>query len=268
MSATFTASDPAALAAVGYVVRPLLGDREIDALARAATEHVPRPLDRFWSASRDPDKQLRRAVHEAVLAVLREPLLACFPDYRPVLCSLVAKPGGTAAGAVPLHQDWSFVDDGEWVSLNVWCPLEDVDEQNGCLQVVPASHRAARQPRAAGAPFAFESIEPVLRRHLRSVPVRAGQALFFDHCLIHCSPPNRTRSVRTAATAALVPRAAPLRYYHQAGPDAEVRAFEVSDDVHLWHDPGDLPPQGRVVEPHRIGLTDREAGDSRPPTAD
>jgi hypothetical protein len=240
-----SAPAPSELGTVGYTVTPLLDAARLRALAGIAAEHLPPRLPGFWSASRDRDKQVRRAVHEAVLAVLEPPLRAQFPEYRPVLCSLVAKPGGAPSGEVPLHQDWSFVDEQLWVSLNVWCPLQDVDEGNGCLEVVPGSHRAARQPRAAGAPFLFAGMEPVLREHLRAVPMRAGDALVFDHCLIHGSSVNRTN---------MVPAVAPLLYYTQAGPDADVCAYEVSPDVHLEHDPGAPPSDGRLVARHRIRL--------------
>jgi len=164
-----------------------------------------------------------------------------------VLCSLVAKPPGTASGEVPLHQDWSFVDDRAWRSVNVWCPLDDVDDANGCLRVVPGSHAAARQPRAAGSGFFFAEIEPVLRQHLRSVPMRAGQAVVFDHCLFHCSPPNGSDELRVAATAALLPQGAPMRYYHGTDSDGGVDVYEVPDDIHLRHDPGEPPPGGTLV---------------------
>ncbi|MCU1432239.1 MAG: Protein involved in biosynthesis of mitomycin antibiotics/polyketide fumonisin [Actinotalea sp.] len=231
---------------LGYAVIPLLDADGVVALAEVAERFLPGTLHRFWSTSRDPDNARRRAVHEAVRAVLEDPLRDVLPEYRSALCSLVAKPPQSADGEVPLHQDWSFVDDQQWRSYNVWCSLVDVDESNGCLQVVPGSHASARQPRAAGSAFFYEELEPVLRRHLRSVPMRAGDALLFDHCLFHCSPPNRSSRLRVGATAALLPVGVPMLYYHATG-GGSVEVYEVPDDVHLRHDPGSPPPDGRLV---------------------
>ena len=156
-------------------------------------------------------------------------------------------PPGAASGEVPLHQDWSFVDDQRWRSYNVWAPLADVDEGNGCLQLVAGTHTSARQPRAAGSAFFYADLEPMLRQHLRSVPLRAGEAVIFDHCLFHCSPPNASDQLRVAATAALLPQEAPMLYYHATRDDGSVEVYEVPDDVHLRHDPGSPPPEGVLV---------------------
>ena len=40
-----------------------------------------------------------------------------------------------------LHQDCNVVDEKKFTSLAIWCPLIDVDEHNGCLQVLPGSHQ-------------------------------------------------------------------------------------------------------------------------------
>ena len=46
-------------------------------------------------------------------------------------------------GVTPWHQDAGVVnpDADESLILTVWFPLTDADAENGCLQVVPGSHR-------------------------------------------------------------------------------------------------------------------------------
>ena len=52
--------------------------------------------------------------------------------------------GRVKFGVTPWHQDAGVVnpDADESDILTVWFPLMDTDEENGCLQVVPGSHRA------------------------------------------------------------------------------------------------------------------------------
>jgi ectoine hydroxylase-related dioxygenase (phytanoyl-CoA dioxygenase family) len=140
----------------------------------------------------------------------------------------------------------------------VWCPLVDVDERNGCLQVVKGSHATSHPPRAACTPFAYEHLEPYLREHcLTAVPMKAGQAMLFDQRLFHCSPPNRDSADRVAATAVLAPRDVPLRYYHviDRREPARLEVFEVEDRFFLTHVAGRRPDEGRSLGVLDIGST-------------
>ena len=51
--------------------------------------------------------------------------------------------GRVKFGVTPWHQDCGVItpDADESLILTVWYPLMDADEENGCLQVIPGSHR-------------------------------------------------------------------------------------------------------------------------------
>jgi ectoine hydroxylase-related dioxygenase (phytanoyl-CoA dioxygenase family) len=54
---------------------------------------------------------------------------------------------------VPVHQDWSFVDDeGEYCSTTCWIPLMDVNEENGALGIVTGSNNYYDVIRASPSP--------------------------------------------------------------------------------------------------------------------
>src|SRR5207248_4017516 len=65
---------------------------------------------------------------------------------------LISKPAGMLE-ETPWHQDWAyskmpFAEPGSPVSIRsatVWVPLDDVDEENGCMQFVPGAHRTLRR---------------------------------------------------------------------------------------------------------------------------
>lgn len=107
-----------------------------------------------------------------------------------------------AGGANHWHQDlpyWPNLRGGQ--QLTAWVALDDADESNGAMVMVPGSH--AWGDRIAylegldgidGAPDSFEG-QPV---EVVSRPVRAGE-VHYHHCLTwHGSPPNRSARHRRA----------------------------------------------------------------------
>jgi ectoine hydroxylase-related dioxygenase (phytanoyl-CoA dioxygenase family) len=197
------------------------------------------------------DESHRREVHEAIRSVLSAKLRLLSIDRRIILCTFVVKAAQRPDGEVPLHQDWCFFDESAGSPIGVWCPLVDVDEGNGCLQVVKGSHRVSAAPRPVRGPFAFPDLVPLLRqRYLRSIPMRAGDAMIFDQRLFHASLPNHSATERVAATAVLVPAAAALRYYHVEDPVRapwSVEVFAVENDFYLRHRPGRRPESATTL---------------------
>jgi ectoine hydroxylase-related dioxygenase (phytanoyl-CoA dioxygenase family) len=103
-----------------------------------------------------------------------EPRLATLVDgYRICFANFLNKaPQNADVGAVPLHQDPTFVDETLYRTVGLWVPLVDTVPENGGLVVVPGSHRFNRGPRAVGAPFPYRALESSLRRLLRPVPLQ------------------------------------------------------------------------------------------------
>ncbi len=212
----------------------------------------------FHSTILSDDIALRVAVDAAIRSVLEPRISALFNGFRLAFCTFAVKRGGRADSAVPLHQDWSFVDESRFISFGLWAPLLDVDPTNGCLEVVRGSHAAPHPPRPACSAFFYPDLVERLRaNYLTALPMRACQALLFDNRLFHCSPPNGSARERVAVTAVLVPAEAPLRYYHL--PDRRqpycVEVFEVADAFYLTH-----RAPGRPAAGNNLGLLDvREA---------
>lgn len=102
-----------------------------------------------------------------------------------------------------LHQDCNVVDEKKFTSLSIWCPLIDVDEHNGCLQVLPGSHQWFDTIRSFNIPSHFINFEDV-EGILRPVPLKAGSAVIFAHNLFHGSKPNYSNDFRIAATFSIV----------------------------------------------------------------
>ena len=112
-------------------------------------------------------------------------------------------------GAVAWHQDFSYWTRTEPMAhLTCWIPLDDVDEENGCLQYVPGSHRWRLLP-ITGLASDMNAIDSILTEEERGafhpVPVvlRRGEASFHHPLTVHGSFANRSsRRRRTTPTRA------------------------------------------------------------------
>lgn len=120
--------------------------------------------------------------------------------------------GSGEASVSSLHQDCNVVDERKYVSVTIWCPLIDVDEQNGCLQVIPGSHKWFSVIRSFNTPSYFVDFELVTDR-LRALPMKKGSVAVFAHSLIHGSKPNYSNTYRPVASFSLTSASAkPIHY--------------------------------------------------------
>jgi hypothetical protein len=90
----------------------------------------------------------------------------------------------SAGPAVAMHRDIAegvFSDDHLWIAAGFY--LDDSGEDNGCLWVVPGSHRLTGQDLAAELELGLDSPSAV------PLPVRAGSLLLHDSRLLHGSRP-------------------------------------------------------------------------------
>jgi ectoine hydroxylase-related dioxygenase (phytanoyl-CoA dioxygenase family) len=244
----------------GCAVVDFLAPADVEAL-RDAYRRLARPhRTGFDSTIMSHETEYREAVDAAVRTRVTPRVASLLNGYRVAFCTFAVKDAGSGESAVPIHQDWSFVDERRFSSIGVWCPLVDVALENGCLQIVKGSHAFPHPPRAACTPFAYPELVPYLEREcLEPVPMTAGQAMLFDQRLFHCSPPNRTSAARVAATAVLVPHDAALRYYHvvDSREPSRIEVFEVNDRFYLHHVPG-RRPEGTVS----LGVIDLKGSSS------
>lgn len=196
----------------GYVVIDFLNEGELQTLLKFNRENSP-PDDlnsAGISFSTGTSKlSYRQAITEQIKKIFSQKSIKLLPEYRILLCNLVRKNPNNQYSEMLLHQYPSLTDEAVFKSYGVWCPLIDVDEQNGCLQVVQKSHLLNSHIRPffvfEGFPYSREILTLMQQRYLTSLPMKAGQALIYDKRLFHGSPPNSTAVERVAAICSLVP---------------------------------------------------------------
>lgn len=104
-----------------------------------------------------------------------------------------------AAGArgQALHQDQYYLRVNPGTCCAAWVALDDCDEENGCLQVVPGSHTLpvlCTIPADTSKSFTNVTVPVPDDMHSESVIMQAGDVLFFNGQLIHGSLPNVSES--------------------------------------------------------------------------
>jgi phytanoyl-CoA hydroxylase len=106
---------------------------------------------------------------------------------------LYFKPPGARGQA--LHQDQYYLKVQPGTCMAAWMALDDCDEANGCMQVVPGSHTwDILCTVKADTTQSFTDVTVPLPEGVAPVPVtmQAGDVLFFNGQLVHGSFPNTT----------------------------------------------------------------------------
>lgn len=155
--------------------------------------------------STDPLKRYPRMIHmhrwdEISLRWMIDPrLAACMTallgkEPYAVQTMLYFKPAGARGQA--LHQDQFYLRVHPGTCLAAWMALDDCDEENGCLQVVPGSGELpVLCTKKADTSVSFTDVTVPVPEGMPAVPVvmKAGDVLFFNGSVIHGSLPNVTK---------------------------------------------------------------------------
>lgn len=213
----------------GYVVVPLLDQETVASLLHDFEESETPNIGGFHGTMYHADREYRIRLGNIIKKAMEPNIEKVLIDYRPFLCNFMVKEPGEASSEMPLHQDWSFVREPEEVSVHIWCPLMDVNHENGCLAVVPGTHHLSDTIRAFADDCPFREQFPLLRdSYLRELPMKAGEAVLFDGRLVHSSPPNISSRRRVTAQAIGIPKEARIYHSWRISP-TEVETYEVPE---------------------------------------
>ena len=163
------------------------------------TERDLRKIDNAWWA--DPDLAAL-ATHEVLgaiaAALLRAPAVRLWQDqllYKP--------PGGPLETTIGWHQDWASWDTvaSHDAFVTAWVAFDDVDDDNGAMQMIPASHTWGLV--AGGSNFfatdrdaQLERLGPAGGTAPTSIVMQAGQVSFHHPLTFHGSGPNTSDRLR------------------------------------------------------------------------
>ncbi|MCZ7643759.1 MAG: phytanoyl-CoA dioxygenase family protein [Planctomycetota bacterium] len=173
-------------------------DREIDRLEAPAAADAPH---RGWvmSLAQRSEKTRAFAQDERLLALIEEIVRPGIAIYS---AKLTAKPPRSPE-VCHWHQDDAYYiqNSSSRTRMSVWVPLQDATPENGCLWVVPGSHRAGLQEHVTrpDGQCRLSMPEPLVDLSKAvPAPARAGSVLLFSALLWHASKGNATDGKRRA----------------------------------------------------------------------
>lgn len=207
------------------VIEDLLSPTQIDAirmelrdLHERMAESTPPEVGVSWE--HDVDPQIQRRIKQLMHAEMISPTINAFlrsdrildivadligPEICLYHCKLLMKAAKDGT-VTPWHQDYAYwiADDNRPLMLNCMFQIDDSTMENGCLQMVPGSHRGRlleheREGKVFGRflPGYFQPREDAV-----AVAIRAGSAVLFGPMIVHGSDANHSDRERRACTVA------------------------------------------------------------------
>jgi hypothetical protein len=214
----------------GYAVISFLNQDEITELSAFFYEkHTELPAG-MYASSHASDLELRKEMNEEIQRVCKRAVQNSFSNAQTLGATFMAKSKGEN-GSIHPHQDWSIVDEQVYFSYNVWLPLVDTSIENGTLMVLPKSHELLKNTRGLNIPSSFEQVNEDVWKYLVPINMRAGEALVYDHRMLHASGLNQTETPRLVIVYGIIPENATMRYYF--GRENLIEEYECSPEFYF-----------------------------------
>jgi hypothetical protein len=227
----------------GYCVMDLLNENDLVKL-RDGFDQVRESVkgefgEQFWPSGRHESVAVRNLAKKSVEAVVPKKLVPIFVEgsYTFVGGTYLIKPPSQNSALNP-HQDSAHVNELECFSVYAWIPLQEVDDKNGAVKVLPGSHRMDIKQRSLNVPWILEPYIKLLDEYMISVPMKAGQVLLFDAALIHSSLPNLSREYRVAVNFYIHNSQSPFTHFYrdENTPSGQVEMYAVTPDFYYSED--------------------------------
>lgn len=218
----------------GYVIFPLLQIEDVEKIADYYYQFQKEEPQHFYSSSHSPNFEFRKKSSDFIRQIVEPAIASYLTDYKLLGGAFVVKPAN-GKGILQAHQDWNLVDETQHRSYNIWIPLVDVNEKNGAIYVLEGSHNKMQTFRGPNIPSVFKNIEQELWPYLKILPMKAGEALFYDHALLHGSQPNFTEKVRLGIVVGVIASNAKMQLYGMLQNNLEV--FHTDENFFLQKNP-------------------------------
>ncbi len=230
----------------GYLVQPCISRDQVGQLVELFNETHPTKSEGFYSSSFSQNEDVLNRVNTGIVSIVRPLIEKEFTNFSVLGGSFLVKNPGSA-GHMPIHQDWTIVDESSTYSMTIWIPLTQVTDYNGAIRVLPASQQYSSTPRGPTLPDVFASVGGEIERNLITLNMKAGDGFIFNHALIHSSHINQSSQPRVAVAIGLIPRGSNMYFYHRQGND-EVEKFSVPEDFFMrYKNIGERPEIGKSL---------------------
>ena len=183
--------------AVGELRAGVLDVLEANGIGRAQLDHASSTADKLRQNPQYlKDSLLDELINGEQMMALASRLIGG-RAVRDLPFTAVKAGGG--GGQFHFHQDNNYTQhDPALGSINIWVALVDVTPENGCLQMVPGSHKAGVldwENAGDGDSHRKVAVDP---KTFLPIRMRAGDAVAFTRLTVHGSGPNYTDRARVA----------------------------------------------------------------------
>ena len=233
----------------GYIIVKLIDVSSCEQLLDYYHQNPNTDKGKFHSTHFSKDRAYKKAVHKNIIATYKAALEYHLENFQAIFANFMVKEAHEHS-IMPLHADWTYVDEEDALSLGVWSPLMDTNAKNGMLGVVPKSHLLRKNPRGPQIPTPFHDYnEYIIEKYGKLLPVKAGEAVIYDHRTLHFSPPNLSNNVRVAVNIVMTPRNKKLVHYASFGDLEKVAVFHPENEhFYLEYDHFEKPTLGNPSE--------------------
>ncbi len=158
------------------------------------------------------------------------------PQVKFIQSQLFVKPPGFPGN--PWHQDEGPIPTRDRSLVAVWIALDDSTKENGCLRVIPGTHRSGYlyPTREHGKTDEFDFTTEAFgfdTRSLEHMELRPGSAVFFHGYLLHGSLRNESTSYRRALTFHYMNGYSQLPWYGGRGDYRDIYPV-LGEDPYSW----------------------------------
>lgn len=242
--------------ATGYVVVDLFKPSEIAELKRIISKpEVEKAESGFnietsYKLSFFSDSPAYRKKVFELIGSYCQPFVDRFLDnYEPLIVNTFDKKPGE--GEVPIHQNWTFVDESNATSVSVWIPMIDTTRINGTMEVVKGSHEFLSKFRSPSIPWAFENLRGIIRdEFMQPINTEVGQAVILDDSILHYTSVNNSNEIRTAVQLIMKPKEAAALHYYKHANSNRVDVYEVDSEFFTkfkMNEVPDAPKMGELI---------------------
>jgi len=215
----------------GYVIVPFITEAQIAEILDVYRKYYPKGVKGFFTTTFANNIEHREGVNQSIREVCLQRIDELFENYKILFSSFIVKAPGEDSELI-MHQDMTLVDERKYTGINIWCPLVDLDDKNGAVEVLPRSHRFFSTFRGSSISDIYDGVVPELKTVMQSCKVKAGQAIIFDQSIIHYSPPNLSDKERPVINTFVAHEDAKIKicYWDKESGKNEIEIFEQEDN--------------------------------------
>lgn len=216
----------------GFVKFRLFSPETITELRGLLAQYIQEDPVSFFSSSYLDEFQVKKEVSDSVVACIQNEVDAVFTNIRLLGAAFLIKGKGEHS-EMPMHQDWTIVDENQFYAANMWIPLVSTTEENGTLELLEGSHMWDKALRAPTLPMAFQGHEDIIKPCLTVVHAEPGEVVILNQATIHYSKPNLSDKIRPAITCGVISAKAPLIFHYWDAERKQIERFAEDDEFLL-----------------------------------